>query len=290
MRRILFLLILLCLGCTGARTTEDVRDLPGVFKVTVQIPEALMKLEPTWKETPLKEETLPRYSCLPPTAGDYALYHVNRTYDHWYADHQTASYLMLEVIMKAGPDHTVSSTTRVYGLSRNRGGKLVHKGLTNSAEEYVRHDPPGSYWPGPFWSFDGATLSVSDLRYFRNYSAFIADTEVQVRSHAFDRLNETFESGTLTLFGMSYIGPLHVSAGYEHLIVSNTIPVRGLIYGYDYWASSSGLRNHVERITLLNHGRLTASELEFITSGPDLLPSEAALWARLTKAGEPVKK
>lgn len=250
-------------------------DAPDVYRIGVRLPRSLTDAQPVWVDGPLK--ALPRQGLRPPAVGDYALYVVGATQEpggYSGSAPRCALYLMLETVANVDPGF-IEIRIRLFGASWDRDGSLVHKGLTIAREPLRRHEPLAESWPSGFLgSWDGSTLSLADLDYFRPYDALKG---VEVRAVA-DHPLPRGEWGGPRIFGVSFVVSHGVYAGREHLILSDRGPVRGLLHARTEVASSSGLRHRKEEITLVNHGRLSPRDAAALADGDDALPSERALW------------
>ena len=273
----------------SAASTEA--DLPSVFRKTVGLPEALIRedAQPALEAKVFAKDHLPRYPCRKPVVGDYALYSVSRTHRGptpggrgvW----QTQAYLLLEIITEARENHDTGCLVHVYGAVFRPDGSVLHKewGLV---DYFSPHRYGGNaVWPRSWLpTYDGRSLSIAALDYFHDYDRN-ADTKDPIGQGAGFRALPGHDAwGRLHRLDYSYRDQ-DPSGGEEYLVVSDGVPVRGLLFGFQSWSSSSGLRNHEETITLLNRGRMSPSDLEILAKAGNPLPSEERLWESLLWTG-----
>jgi hypothetical protein len=264
-------------------------DLPSVFRKTVELPQAIIQQDAplALEAKEFAKDSLPRYPCRKPVVGDYALYFVNRTREDTStgkAVWQTQAYLLLEVVTETREDHYTACNIHVYGAVFCTDGSLTHKewGFADSPHRYGGN----ARWPG-LWlsSSDGSHLTIDVLDYFHKYSRPGNNEEPVGQGAGFQQLPKHEQWGTRYRLDYHFLDREDVSGGAEYFIVSDAVPVRGVMFGFQRWASSSGKRNHEETIELLNHGRLSPTEREILWKAQDPLPSEMKLWESLRWTG-----
>ena len=128
---------------------------------------------------------------------------------------------------------------------------------------------------------------MSDLELFRDYAEFATDSAITVTEAHLEDLGRDSQWGRLGRFRFRYhcgvlSHPYSVSGGADLLVLSDQVPVCGVLFAYKNWASSSGMRNQEETVTLLNSGRMTEAQTEGLEETKAALPAEKALWEAMS--------
>jgi hypothetical protein len=290
---------------TSPGNTKTV-DFAPIFSHRVTIPGDLEKRggDVVWKATNLLEKDAPRFRHSQPRAGDFALYYVSHAFEPIELGKRrlvsTGDYLMLEIVCpswrKRAEDGDANwdedsnvVAVRVYGAARSRdsldptGSSLTFRGLIASAG---RAGFPVFTPSQEMITCDDNSISISDIAYFRDYKAFAAETREKSGEGRDDRLTWTkldtgADLGQLWRFKWNYSDMDDPAGGIETVIVSEKVPVRGLVFAKDEWSSSSGQRNHTRTVQLVNYGRLTADHVKTMQAYEDVLPEELKLWTEL---------
>jgi len=231
------------------------------------------------------KDDLPRYEIPEPSVGDYTLHFLYQTMMAPTVDGicPLAAYVVLEYVTYSGKGY-FNTTLRVYGASHGQRGQLIHKGL--SVLSFLNESRNGFHqWPYlDFSTFDGKSISSLELSYFNDYSQFLDPECIRSTEYRWCSLGRGNVWGMLYKFICEYSG-LDPDGGVDSFIVSDQVPIRGVLFGEGRWSSSSGIHNHTDRLILINHGKLTVSQMMAIKECEDPFTAEVDLWKRLSNKG-----
>jgi hypothetical protein len=234
------------------------------------------------------EDDIPRYEIPEPSAGDYTIHFLYQTMGDPAVESicPLAAYVMLEYVTyaKKGDFNTV---LRIYGASHEPRGRLIYKGLS-VLSSFNESNNGFHQWPELYFStFDGKSISALELSYFNNYSLFLDPKYIRSTEYRWCNLGQGNMWGTLYKFICEYSG-LDPNGGVDSFIISDQVPIRGVLFGEGRWSSSSGIHNHTDRLILINHGKLTVSQMKAIEESEGPFAAEVDLWEDLSNKGSSV--